>query len=505
MKRFSFLFIFIIMFLSIYCVWDMIWSDGNEFHITATNYGVIGSDVINGGTGGYWPSGYPEENYIYGSGIWFGGLVDSITPGNDTIIDTLVSLGYNPSSGISELCPGDGSDAPEYDNELQRVYNSRDDWPPMRADSTVWFDSTFSDYDTYCFFSDKDPAQHFTTENIPMGITVKQWTYQWTIGLLNDVVFLRHVIKNENDDSLDIHDCYYAFSVDADIGNESSTTGFNDLAGFIDTMTVDYMDASDTLMQLNTVYQFQLEPETTWVHEPRILSLVMLETPITEEPIDLYHDGVFFIPPHEQLGMTSLWPRGLIISGPSVKEEYYQIMAGYDFYTYDPSDPETSYLPFPYYGNGVTGYPGQSEDSLDYGDKQFCMSSGPFDLDYGDSTIVTMAFVINQQPSDIVPNTLELMELWETGTMGIEDNRNTHNKIIMKNIVTDSRLSLSINGLNQYYNINLYDIKGRKVTHIFDGRISGERDIARKLNLPAGIYFINDAHGGFCEKLTLIK
>lgn len=498
MKRILVFISALLLFTGIFAKWDMIWSDYNNLNITVSNYGIIGHDVTTGNDGGYWPSGYPEENYIYGSGIWFAGLMDTFF----VYCDTLVSTGYKPGGGSSEFCPGDGSDAPEYDNELERVYNSADDWPPMKADSTVWFDSTFSDYDTYCFFSDKDPGQHFTAETLPMGITVKQWTYQWATGLLNDVVFLRHVIKNENEDSLDLYNCYYAFSVDADIGDYT-----NDLAGFIDTMTVDYMGASDTLMQLNTAYQFQLEPETTWVHEPRIISLVMLETPITEQLVDLYHDGSFYIAPFSELGMTS-YRYLTLATDPPTDEERYQVHAGYDYLTFDPSNPEESYKPFPLqndWGNKPSGYPGTAEDSTRAGDKRFIVSSGPFDLDYGDSTIVTIAFVINQQPSDIVPNTLSLMEFWETGVLGIDESKNTRNKIIMNNVITDNRLSLSISSSNHYYNINLFDMQGRKVTHIFDGSVSGERDITKELSLPAGIYFINDAQSGFCEKLTLIE
>ncbi|MFO8062567.1 MAG: T9SS type A sorting domain-containing protein [bacterium] len=381
--------------------WDMDWAEGNEFHITVTNYGHIGHNVETGNAGGYWPSGYPAENYIYDAGLWLGGLIDSITSRLDTITDTLVTTG----NYISEFCPGDGSDAPGYTSPYERVYNSRNDWPPRDINSSIVYDSTVSLFDTYCFYSDKDPFQHLAQENKPLGITVKQNSYQWFGPLLEDVVIIRMVLKNERDDSRDIRNCYFGYVFDSDIGNESGSSA-NDLVGYIDTMTVD-----NSLRRVNTVYQYQLESEAGWAHEPGIFSVTLLETPVTYEPIDLYHDNGYFIPPFAQIGLTSLTPVTLA-SIPATKEEKYQVMAGYDFLTFDPSDPESSYEPFPYWSVNTPGYPGMNEGSERAGDKRFILSTGPFDLAYGDSLIYTFALTIDEYPEMIVPHALSLQEFW---------------------------------------------------------------------------------------------
>lgn len=481
--------------IGVYAKWDMLWVDGNQFCITATNYGVIGHDVLTGAAGGYWPAGYPDENYIYGAGLWFGGLINI---DNGAFTDTLVSAGYRPISGVSEYVPGDASDGPVYDNPLERIYNSTNDWPPLNSDSSIVFDSIVSDYDTYALLSDMDPSQHFTSENYPLYILVQQFTYQWDNPILNNTVFIRYVIKNERVDAKDIENAYFSFVIDGDIGNESGTKA-NDLLGFVDTMTVDYNGVSDTLMHLSTVYQFQLEPETTWTHETHILSATILESPNTgPDSIDLYHNGSYIIGPYSEIGMTSL-SQFTLVTDPSTMEKRYQLMAGYNHLYFNPSDPEVSYEPFPSWGHGVPDYPGQTIDSAEAGDKRFCMSCGPFDLPYGDYVAFTVALSINMNPEDIVPNTLTLMEAWQNSTLSIEnemkteqdadiDVKHSFNKLIIDNSNNNSDM------------ISIMDISGRVVDNIHIH--SGINYYYPRNN---GIYFVIDKDSRVLGKAVIVK
>ena len=493
MKKLYLLIPLLFISLLLFAKWDMIWSQSNNLCITATNYGVIGHNVLTGDAGGYWPSGYPDENYIYGGGLWFAGLIDI---DNGVSFDTLVSAGYNPSSGVSEYCPGDGSDAPLYDNPLERLYNSVNDWPPMNSDSSIVFDSIVSDYDTYTFLSDMDSSQHFTYENYPLDILVHQFTYQWNNPTLVNTVFVRYIIKNARRDTHDIENAYFSFVMDGDIGNESGTLA-NDLLGFIDTMTVDYCGVNDTLMHLNIAYQFQLEPEISWTHDTHILSAIILESPNTgPDSIDLYHNGSYFIGPNSGIGLTSLSPFSLV-NDPSTMEERYQMLAGYDHLYFDPSDPEASYEPFPSWGQGVSGYPGQTLDSIEAGDKRFSMACGPFSLAYGDSIAITVALTINMNPEDVVPNALTLMQAWQDGTLGIDEYLDQELSID----VNCSFNKLIIDNNNNYSStVSIMDITGRIIDNV---------ELHNGINYyspqKSGTYFIISKNNRVLGKAVIVK
>ncbi len=405
MKRFILLFLLITISISLMSDWDMEWADIGQLNMTITNYGILGYNVLTGGSGGYWPAGYPAENYVYGSGIWFAALVDTLISGTDTLRDTLVTIGYNPNSGCSEFVPGDGSDGPAYSNIYEIVYKSTSNWPPKDADGTTIFDSTLSMQDTYCEYSDKDASHHFTSENKPLGIQVNQFTYSWVGPLLEDIQFIKITVKNDNPDFRDLKKCYFAYTADLDIGNESGVSA-NDILGFVDTITI-----SDTLMQLNTGYQFQLEEEAGWSHTPGIPSVVYLSSPIATYDIDLYHDSSYIIPMGDEIGMTS-FNHFSLVTDPTTKQQRYQVMAGYNHMNYDTLDPEASYSPFPDWGNNNPGYPGQNEHSTQSGDKRFLMSCGPFDLPYGDSVSIVFAIAISKNPDDLIAHSLIVINLW---------------------------------------------------------------------------------------------
>ncbi|MCK4523947.1 hypothetical protein KAU15_03380 [candidate division WOR-3 bacterium] len=410
MKRFILLFLIISISISLLGNWDMEWLDMNDLHLVVTNFGIIGHNVLTGEAGGYWPSCYPAENYVFGSGIWFGALMDTMISGPDTLRDTLVTAGYHPGSGAGEFVPGDASDAPAYSNPYEVVYKSTSNWPPKDADGVIIFDSTLSMQDTYCEYSDKDASHHFAPENKPLGIQVNQFTYSWVGPLLEDIQFIRVTVKNDNPDFRDLTKCYFAYTADLDIGNEAGSAA-NDILGFIDTMTVDYAGAIDTLIQLNTGYQFQLGEEAGWSHTPGIPSIVYLSSPIATYDIDLYHDGSYIIPMGDEIGMTS-FNSFIIFSDPNTKQQRYQVMAGYNHMTFDTLDPEASYSPFPDWGNNNPGYPGQNMHPALEEDQRFLMSCGPFDLPYGDSVSIVFAIAINKDSSEIIDHSLAIMNFW---------------------------------------------------------------------------------------------
>ncbi len=75
---------------------DLRYHDVGQIYLPITNYGIHGHEVSTGGAGGIWPKGSGQA-YIFGAGIWIGAIKGS---------KKLVSVGYNPNSGQSELVPG---------------------------------------------------------------------------------------------------------------------------------------------------------------------------------------------------------------------------------------------------------------------------------------------------------------------------------------------------------------------------------------------------------------
>ncbi|MGE3063933.1 MAG: T9SS type A sorting domain-containing protein [bacterium] len=391
MKKALILLISALLCVQLFAIFDEALADGNRIGGYVSNFGVVFQNNWTGNSGLYWPKEYPEQTYVFGSGIWFGGLLDTAYNvwGVDTtwFTDTLATVGYNPGSGVTEMVPGDSSDNPTpFTMEEFHVYTSNEyDWP---------FDTVYSDFDTYCIFNDLAASYHFTTENIPLKIVVEQFTYQFNATPVKDVIFLRYRVINRN--SLKIRKAYFGFNIDNDIGNEADDAA-NDLLGFI----TDY----------DIGYEFQLESEAGWVTEPGVIGWSFVQGPVATDTVDVYHDNSKVILPGDTIGMTCL-NYFTIANDPYTKELRYLAAAGYNHTIYNPLDPEASYSPFPMWGEGIEGWPGETQDSSMASDKRFLISSGPFDLDSYDTVDVVLAVAINLTPDSMVNSLLAAKEWW---------------------------------------------------------------------------------------------
>lgn len=406
MGKIVFICIFSILVLFIHADFDAVMHDFNDVNAYISNYGMIAHDASTTLPGLYWPSGYPSETYAYGGGLWIGGLVDA----GGSSYDTIVAFGYNPMTGNTDFMPGDLSSAPLYDSDSLIVYmsdssNNGYDWP---LKNSAMRDSVISGLDSYAEFYKVDSAYDNGIIMNPLGVKIIQNGYQWG-GPLKDCLVLKFKIINIRTDMKDIEQCYLGAMFDFDIGDE--LVYHNDLLGFIDTMTVDYGSSSDTLMQINTMYQFQLPLEPGWSHKPAKPSVTMLESPIANDTVDLYHDGSFLILPGEELGMTSCRFYSITNDPDSIFQKYLNL-AGYDHVTYNPAFPESSFIPFPDWGFNIMGFPGQTEDSTEAGDKRLLISSGHFTLAYGDTADFTICIMMNQASEDILPSALNIKYLW---------------------------------------------------------------------------------------------
>ena len=355
-----------------YRIYDCRWVMENDMNMPLTNYSQFGQ-TVSGEAGFYWPSGFPNETYIYGAGLWVGGRIRNDT--NPSQFDTFVTCGYDPSGGGVEFTAGlMPNDDPGNPNE--KVYFSSDsDWP---LDNASGGDSIVSMLDTYCTFNDYDSSRHFVPENLPLNISVIQQTYSFRGEFYNDIIFfVYNVVLDPSVDT--VHNAFLSVVADNDIGNEALAAA-NDLCGFD--------------IGRNMGFQWQNDPESGWAHFPGTIAFKFLQGPKSNgvDTVHYYNNGLdsIVIGPNDTLGITAFKIISMIgnAGDPDDKYERYQVISGYNYWNLDTLNPENSYNPF---------------DIDNYGphDKRFVESSGPFNLIPGDTAKLIFAIIMAEDTSEL--------------------------------------------------------------------------------------------------------
>jgi len=334
-------------------IYDMKWLNINRWKCPFYNDGRYGIDVTvgTGQAGGSWPQ--PLHNcYIFGAGMWFG----SLKPRPDGKVDTLVSFGYNPNSGGTEMTPttvknvAEGAGSPD-----DRIFVYPSDWPPSprsrwetgdpRMDSILIPYEAFSLQDMWCVYSDAAPENHIAPGK-PQNIDVYQVVYAWNYPSNQDIFFILYYVRNSGNDTL--KRCFIGAVMDPDIGNAT-----DDMVGFIlnDSIpgagwvaNVGYAGDNDNAES----------PGSTWdAGTPGVFAYKFLDSP-KRDSITPSGDTV-----KVPLGMTA-FKKFTIDIDPVTDPAQYLTMAGYDYRT------------------GVYS----AYDSVDVtpADKRFIQCSGPFDL-----------------------------------------------------------------------------------------------------------------------------
>ncbi|OQX95132.1 hypothetical protein B6I21_07025, partial [candidate division KSB1 bacterium 4572_119] len=337
-------------------MFDLRYHDVGQLYLPITNYGIHGHEVSTGTAGTIWPRGSGQA-YIFGGGIWIGAIKDG---------NRFVSVGYNPNSGTSELVPGfeyDDTHNYAFDSERVRVLMSTDyparieeenlpDWPsgyyhpdpdgdPETNDAdtvATWAEAgegyrpvTVSVQDSYAWFSDADQTYKFDQGAQTLGIQIIQQGYSWNYFFNQNFVFLTYDIINASDEPL--LDTYLAVVVDPDVGEAE-----DDMVGF------------DEIRNLGYTYDDDGR-EAGWSTAPGYLGYVFLESPV--DPAT-----------GEQLGLSAFRIFTLDVD-PGTDVERYEVMSDNGTFDVD-SSPE---------------------------DKRFCMPTGPFTLNPGDTARVVVGVI----------------------------------------------------------------------------------------------------------------
>ena len=279
------------------------------------------------GGAGYWPS--PLRNlYIFGTGI----MIGCINGG-----DTLVTIGYHPFSGRSEmvstLCRYWRGG---YNDPRDRIYRYPDDWPPPRSRFPMAPIKPLSDVDIWCCFSDSDPAYHRPNDTRPIGIDIALTLYGFTDTFAKDFFFLKYELFNYN--NYPINDMYFGIVLDGDIGYHG-----DDLTKFILNRLFRIGNDTIRIKNLGLIYDYDNHesPSRNWERGiPGAVGIKLLSAPL------------------ESITAFKILPS----SGESLNDvKWYLALAGYEWH-----------IPgrrIPY-------------DTIDTvaGDKAFLMSLGPFNL-----------------------------------------------------------------------------------------------------------------------------
>ncbi len=302
-----------------------------RYDIPITNDGRFGWDPeaqVPGG--GRWLRG-TDEGYIFGAGVWVGAIVDSAKQ---------VSVGYNPINIRTEMVPGNLPNEPGYTDPYEIVYISTDypnnaipPWP--KGYDNNGNPITISHMDSWCQFNDLDRSQQFEAGE-PLGTLITAETYSWNTSFRDmwDIAFIKYNIKNIHPDRKTWHNTYIGFAMDPDIGDPT-----NDLGGAFPNLNIGFAYSSAELSGL----ELGLE------HPPGYVGIKFLDGP-SKDPIT----------GKAKMTTFAIWGNDF---QPNTDELRYNLLSRG---TYDTLD-------------------------ADPADKRIFVSSGPFDLTYGDSATFVIA------------------------------------------------------------------------------------------------------------------
>lgn len=411
MKKSLIILILIIFAGPSFAVYSQKHHDKGLLYLRMTNYGMFG--YLDQGI---WPKG-TSESYIYGAGIWVGGLnkchayTTSLSSGcdptateifvNSTLgfdstgviliedelilhhgktdtsftdvirgfaktsatahvsgtqvmkMDIKVSVGYDASSAQSEFVPGDLPNEPGYPNPDERVLMSDDP-----ADTNLW--PLRDSLGNPIVRSKQDSYAILNDQDSavcsqPLSIKVIQVGYAWDYHYYEDFIFLNYLIVNDSPDT--IFHTQLAVNCDADIGDAT-----DDLIGFDQSRDLGYAYDSDFF-------------EPGWIHTPGFMGFDFLESP----PDTL----------GQQIGLTAFkithnpGTGGQGEPDPGSDYEAYQLIAGYNYTTglYHPFDTITEPT-----------------------DVRFLQCTGPFDFAPGETVKVVIAVIAGADTNDFLAN-----------------------------------------------------------------------------------------------------
>jgi hypothetical protein len=385
---------------------DMEEHDVSAVFLAVSNQGVIGNDIPTGNGTGFFPSG-TGQNYVFGTGLWFGAQYDADDDGD---LDKVFTQGYNPLAGDSEFREGTNEQSP--DDPLTRVFDSLNrseqgdgndlaEWPDqfrvLDEDTGELVPFVRSDQDLVTTYTTRNKIPVFGQHQMPLQVNQRSLAYR--TGLAAQSIFFILDIENWGDDVLT--DAWVGYDNDMDVG----TTFADDLTSFI----VNRVTPAGDTVRVNMAYAWDsdfVEANFT-VTDPGFVGIAYLQSPgdpfdgidndgdgvIDESPFngvndDPWEDDDIDEPDEvDELGLVN-FTKHCNPSQPCQIIDPQQDPEGYDLLNcISENNPDSS-----------SQY--TCLESTDPADIRFMMSSGPFDWLPGQSQRVVIAMVFANATGD---------------------------------------------------------------------------------------------------------
>ncbi|MBS4015455.1 MAG: T9SS type A sorting domain-containing protein [Candidatus Latescibacteria bacterium] len=434
----------------------------NRWRCNVYNDGRWGSSTLGGA---YWPN--PLRNfYIYGAGIWIGGISS----------DTFVTVGYNPNTGLSEMIPTLNQYWRQgYGNTLDRIYKYPGDWPAPLSRFPMAPQIARSNMDLWCCFGDSDPSRH-TPPGLPLGVDVALTVYGFSDSIAQDFFFLKYDLMNNNNYLL--NNLYFGVILDGDIGIYT-----DDMVGLIRDRY--FTIGTQTIRVKNTGFMYDFDNN--------------------EPPGQYWQSGtpgavaIRFISATGGLTMSA-FKKFTLDFDPMTDKHQYKTLAGYNYQT-------GAYEPY---------------DSIDLvpGDKRFLMSSGPFNLSSMSSASFHYAVIAapygeagatptNRDTTQLAWQSYLADSIYHARILGIEEENRKPHYLTTRIFPNPFKSYLNISTIiNEKISADIYNVNG-----VLIKSLSGTSHLLwngkdnKDAVLPNGVYFIKVSIKGqtSIHKVLLIR
>lgn len=357
--------------------------DVNNLSMWVQRNGIFAYNPMIESSGLEWPKG-SGKTAVYSSGIWIGAIVDG---------DIRTSSSYYRSEfAPGPIINGIPSDPNDFTYRVYKIQNGDNagnnpdyaSWPsnlgaPVNSDGSP---KIIGDQTLFAVYNDLNPANRFLGST-PLGVEVQQTIFGFNqSGTLSNTVFLRFKIINRSPKTWT--NTFISIWNDADLGD----------AG-------DDLTAVDTSRNLGFIYNGSDNDQVYGVSPPAAGYKIL--------------KGAFFTKPIQGFSyFTQSVPKD-----PNNSTQIYNVMKGFMIDGTPYIDPLTqTSTKFP-----LSGDPVSSQGWLDPTphDKRFLLTTGPFNLEPGQSKEIYAAIVLAQGSSNLNSVTVlksasdEIQNLFNTG------------------------------------------------------------------------------------------
>ena len=281
---------------------DEEYHDVNAVILMVDNNGPIGINTEESTGWGFFPAG-TSNNYVYGTGLWFGAYYDANGDGSrDPSTEKVFIHGYNPLAGDSEFREGNNEQDP--DDPLTRIFKSDEpsdlvEWPQAfhevvttRVDTVIYVDPREGDQDTAFYtvpdtygdplvrsdqdfvttYTTKDKSLIFGTYSMPLEVNQRSMAYR--SGLAAQAIYLIFDVRNWGEDVLT--DAWVGYDNDMDVGVSYG----DDLTSFIRNRDMVETPESGDSARVNMAYAWDSDfTENNFTGDPGFVGIAYLRSP----------------------------------------------------------------------------------------------------------------------------------------------------------------------------------------------------------------------------------